>query len=230
MKSAICLSGLPRGLLECSKSIIKNLIEPNKADVFIHAWDNPEKSGELYRTSHPVFQSKHLESTASKIIDIYKPKYFLLEPQIQFTTDGFHSIYQPNDKYFIFAIQSMFYSIKHSNECKRKYEFDINFKYDAVCRCRFDMIINKPIVFDELDLTKINIKNDCKHEQGCTNDHIAVSSSRNMDIYSSTYNVMYGMYHDGCPWCGEIFLGRWLKKNNLEIVDGGFDYRLLEAT
>ena len=39
MKVAVCLSGLTRGVKFTLKDIIKHLVEPYNADLFVHTWD-----------------------------------------------------------------------------------------------------------------------------------------------------------------------------------------------
>lgn len=224
IRSALCLSGRPYGLIECSNSIIKNIIEPNNCDVFIHAWHNEELEGQRYR-QHSQFPGLVPKDCVNKIKDIYKPKGLTVERQREFSTADFDSVYQPGDKYFIFAIQSMLYSIQKSNEIKKLYEKDNNIKYDYVCRSRFDMVYDNVIEFAHLDNESIWIYNDCKHETGCMNDHFAVSISYNMDIYSDLYDQIYSMYKDGCPWCNEVFLGRWIQKNGISVKHLDISYK-----
>jgi hypothetical protein len=230
MKTAVCISGLPRGLKECSKSILDNIILPNNADVFIHSWFNPEKAGSLYRNRHPAFQAKVLNDTDKLIIETYNPKKVVIENQKIFDDKKYFSIYQPNDEYFIFAIQSMLYSIQQCGTLKAEHENLLNFKYDAVCRIRFDLLIKEPIYFNSLNLDYVNIKMDCTHKMFCCNDHIAVSNSKNMDVYFNTYSAIEELYRSGTPFSGETLLGDWLFNNGIKIIDGNFTYSLLERT
>lgn len=230
MRTALCLSGQPKGLLECSDSIIKNIIEPNDCDVFIHTWWDEETVGQKYRGGRPEFKSMVLPDVPKHIKQIYKPQSMLVEKQIQFPNWVADSKYQPGDKAFVFAIQSMFYSIKMANMLKRIYEDQAGCEYDAVMRSRFDLQFNQPIKFNELDLKKITTKNSCTHTNYCCADHWAVSNTDNMDIYSSTFDHIYNMYANGIIWCGELFLGKQLEKNQISINNIDIDYQLLERT
>lgn len=230
MRTALCLSGQPKGLLECSESIIKNIIEPNNCDVFIHTWWDKDTVGEKYRTSRPEFKSTVIPNVPELICEIYKPKSILVEKQIQFPNWVADSAYQPGDRNFIFAIQSMFYSIKMSNLLKRVYESQIGHQYDAVIRSRFDIFFHEPLVLDLLPLNKISTKNSCTHTDYCVADHWAVSSSSNMDTYSSTFDQIYRMYQEGIIWCGELFLGKQLQNHGIQLNNINIAYDLLEKT
>jgi hypothetical protein len=214
MRSAVCLSGRPYGLLECADSIKKCLIEPNNADVFIHAWHNPELEGTRYR-SHPQFPGLVPKDAQKKLLDIYQPKNYIIEPQKEFSIDGIDSVYQPGDKYFVWAIQSMLYSIKECINLALDWNKDGD-PYDAICRSRMDLFYRTPVEFDKLDLNKLNLYDDAKHEPGACNDHFAVGDSRVMRTYADVYPEMYKMYAYGTPWCNEVFLGRWMRWNKIE--------------
>ena len=214
-KYAVCLSGRPYGLLECADSIKRCLIEPNNADVFIHAWHNPELEGTRYR-AHPQFPGLVPKDGINKILDTYQPKAYIIEPQKDFSTEGIDSTYQPGDKYFVWAIQSMLYSIRESiNLCLDSYT-NLTSPYAGICRSRMDLFYKTPILFDSLDLTKLNLFDDAKHEPGACNDHFAVGDRKVMEAYADVYPEIYKMYAYGTPWCNEVFLGRWMKWNKIE--------------
>jgi hypothetical protein len=217
MKSAVCISGRPYSLVECADSIKRCLIEPNNADVYVFAWHDPALEGTRYR-HHPGFEGRVPYNGKEKILEIYKPKKYSIIPQIDFPTENYDSTYQPGDKYFIFSIQSMLYSI---NRC---IYFALQEEYDAICRTRFDLFYRKPVKFDELDLNFMNIYDNCVHEPGCCNDHFAVSNAKNMKVYADLWPEIYKMYAEGTPWCNEVFLGRWLTKNNIQKRHIDVDY------
>lgn len=224
MRKAICLSGQPRGMFECYDNLVKNVLEPNDwPDVFIHCWYDPNEEGEQYRHDLP-FQKpgKRLHESFEKM---YNPIVYKTEPQIEFPgLETYNSILQPDDERFIKSIQSMFYSIHECNYLKLQYELYNEFSYDMVMRLRFDLQIYEPIIFENYDKSVLNVYNDCRHECGCLTDHIALSSSENMDYYSQTYNNIERMYNSGCPFCAEIFLGRTLKECEVKIQHQEWKY------
>lgn len=89
-------------------------------------------------------------------------------------------------------------------------------KYDGICRCRFDLQFDNPIIFDSLDMSKLNLYDDCKHDNTCLNDHFAVSSQDIMKLYAQTYPEIYKMYYYGVDWVPEIFLGKWMSFNGVK--------------
>ncbi|HRI32889.1 MAG TPA: hypothetical protein PLD02_03980 [Saprospiraceae bacterium] len=224
-KYALCISGLPYGFKECSNSIIKNIIEPNDCDVFIHGWHNSEQEGELYRPNTKYYRRVPKDPT-DEICRIYNPKIALIERQINFNTERYESAYQP--KWSLFRTMSMFYTIMQSNRFKIIYEGLNSYKYLGVARIRFDLQIKAPIKFDHLNPSFINVRQDCKHTDFCCNDHFAFSSSANMDIYSDTFQEIDKMYDAKCPYCAEILLGQHLKNNHLKLSDAGIQYNQLD--
>ncbi len=210
MKVALCLSGRPYGLEKCFPSIYENIIAPNNAEVIFHAWHNKELEGTRYR-QHDQFPGLVPIDCERKLLDLYKPKAYIIERQRNFPTEGLNSIFQPDDPTFIFSIQSMLYGIQRAIGLAYWGE------YDVICRCRFDLMFHEKIIFKNLDLSKVNLYNDCGHEPGCANDHFAVSSTANMEVYANLYNQILPMYRAGVPFCNEVFLGRWLKANGIKI-------------
>lgn len=221
IKSALCLSGRPYGLIECSENIRKNIIEPNNCDVFVHTWWNPDDVDKRYK-NHPDFPGRVPYDCIQKIKDLYHPKSFIVQPQIQFPIDGFDSTYQPGNKNLILSVQSMFYSIQQSIKLAIDFientatDYSTLPQYDAICRCRFDLQFENPIIFSELDLNKLNIYDDCNHDCTCLNDHFAVANQDIMKLYAQTFPEIYKMYFYGVPWVPEIFLGKWMAFNGIE--------------
>ena len=213
MKNAVLISGKPNALLECAPSIIRNFIEPNNADLFIHYWGESQ-------TPNPVrsdlsYSKTRIPNTVWDLIEkIYSPKSVRQDAPINFPTNKYDSIYQPGDPKFINNVQSMIYGWYQANLLR--YHFPME-KYDMVGRIRFDCYLDTEIKFSELDSNKIHLYNDCRHEQGCCNDHLAVGSEASMNIYCSLFEQISNLYVAGCPFSGETLLGRWLKQNNIEI-------------
>lgn len=235
MKVALCLSGQPRNFKKAYyKGIKENIIAVNNnCDVFIHAWWNEEEVGDRYRLEK-THRSVVKKNTPEKIRELYNPKRIQLEKQRKFDKDKYIKYmgkYKKRSKLYgagnddentinqgrTAAWQSMFYSIYKSNELKKQYEKEKNFKYDAVIRCRFDLRVVFPIIAQKLELNNyIYAKDDCTHTSFCVNDHLAISSSQNMDIYSDTYNHLDELVKQHkVNFVPEILLGKWLEINNL---------------
>jgi hypothetical protein len=126
---------------------------------------------------------------------LYNPKSSIFEKQKMFVDEKIIGIKE-------FSVTSRFYSLMVSNSLKIEHEKNKGFVYDYVLMGRFDVLLNKKI-----DFRKINNKyfylpsptnphgSSCKcdfcdrhgnHPQ--MNDLIFLSSSRNMNIFSSLYS------------------------------------------
>lgn len=91
-------------------SIKNNLINHYNTDVFMHSWSIDRKE---------------------ELIKELKPKSYLFEKHKNFSKD-----FRDRKN----ATLSRLYSIKKSNDLKKKYEKRNNFKYDVVVHTRFDLI------------------------------------------------------------------------------------------
>ena len=170
MKVAVLLFGQPRDAIKCSESILKNLIIPNNADVFLHTWYD---ENDLYMEKGEINRSNYLldDGIDKKILDIYKPKAYCIEPQ------RFKNFNNYNQNYFKFPAKyidnmskcgqnktltkedvelrcikythiSQFYSIFKANMIKEEYSLENNILYDFVIKLRFDINCASPIIID----------------------------------------------------------------------------------
>tara|TARA_B110000261_G_scaffold159750_1_gene198226 strand:+ start:6160 stop:7020 length:861 start_codon:yes stop_codon:yes gene_type:complete len=97
-------------------------------DVFMHTWDNTKKDN---------------------ILQLYNPVSYIFEKPIDFRNKGPNNV----SKARVHSSYSMFYSIKKVINLKKKYEEDNNFEYDYVFLTRFDIYIQKPIIFSSYNKT-----------------------------------------------------------------------------
>ena len=231
MKIALCLSGQPRMFKIGYKFIEKYLLNANKEhsiDIFCHAWFNEENVGKSY-SSAQNYPDGHVglvqKDTDKLIIDKFKPKKYLIEPQIDFKeySKGFRS--HPNAKQDIMC--SIFYSMYRSNELKKEYEKENNFVYDLVVRTRYDLayyneikLSNQPEAFERIAVLE-NYQND-QDVFNCINkpmpDIFSFSNSKNMDIFCSVYENMRELNAKLDVPFGERYLGHWVRnENNIEL-------------
>ena len=209
MKIAICLSGQPRFLERGYQQISEKITSKYDVDFFVHTWWDNNLSA-IGSNRGYTYKSNSLEL----IMEYYKPILMLNEPQIIFNTynDVDYEKIKPISPY------SMFYSIKSSNDLKSFYEKKNNFKYDVVIRCRFDILIE---IFDinlsDIDLSYIYTD---AVGNGFPNDQLAISSSENMDYYSSLYDRIDTYYNEGIRnFVGERLLRHHLKDSKLLFTD-----------
>ncbi len=192
MRVALCLYGLTGAVdfgFGLGKSIdprighyhhLKHIIKPNNADVFFHSWNTEFED---------------------LLVDLYKPKKHVVEPQIIFDKDSVNKN----------SIPSRWWSNSVVMNLKRQYEKENNFEYDWVIIYRFDHVFLVDLNFDKFDNNKIYFRhsNGMRAPQGyshgypgrekcvCINkkgsygvrlfDAFTFSNSKNMDKFSSVY-------------------------------------------
>lgn len=138
MKSALCLFGIiggtrgkdgagdPVDIEVCYKSYKDHIIDINNCDVFMHSWSTEVRN---------------------QLLELYKPKDFLIEPQIDFSS----KVKNREKSKYLFNAYSRWYSTKKVVELKTQYEKENNFKYDWVMVGRFDILFFVDFLFKNLD-------------------------------------------------------------------------------
>ena len=215
MKVALCISGQPRYLEEGYAQINKSILQKYSPDVFVHTWwDNSMSNKKMELPSTLSYGRTYYwrENTIDLIKKFYNPVVFLYEPQIIFNpfNDVNYELARPSN------VHSMFFSIQRSNQLKMQYERENNFSYDIVIRCRFDVdIIKFDIDLYNLSMDYVN----CYAMKDSPNSDLAISSSKNMDIYTSLYDNFEKYRQDG--W--KQFVGEGLVKYHLSQYNIDWD-------
>jgi len=220
MKIALCLSGQTRFVDQGYNEVLyPYILESNNVDVFIHTWDIDESQINKHFINGggfamgPVIKENQIQET----LDIYKPISYKIEPQIQFEQNKFLGRLLPGIRSDY--LYSMFYSIHQSNKLKSEYEDKNNFKYDWVIRSRFDVKLNSKINFNEFNNNVINNPSGFFNPEKGYIDCFAFSNSKNMDVYSDTYNHIDDCMNDPTlQLCGEYILKRWIDTNNIPVI------------
>lgn len=218
MRIAVCLSGQTRDIENTLDNIKSCWLNYDQLDFFIHTWINSEKKP--FRVDTPTDFS---ENNIDFIINKLNPKSILVEQQKKFDKvyrnsinwNCYHPTKNPNPSQ---NIQSMFYSIYKSNNLKKQYELENNFIYDCVIRCRFDYFFTKKYDINNFDLNSLNTKSDCKHTEYAINDHIALSNSNIMDIYSDVFFEIDRYYNMGIEFNPEVILGYHILSKNINVI------------
>jgi hypothetical protein len=192
MKIAFCISGVPQDIHNCA-NFIKKYSEIYETYVFIHHWvaesqnliQHHSYSGRIYKKfDHEIYKSiSYYTEIQSEIFDD-KVKVFL---EIQKNWPEMDALKPPGHRPDI-GPMSMFYGIHKAQEMRRNFEEKNNFKFDVVMRCRFETdflpnIDNSIIKLENYDMKKIWIP---RHNNRFE-DVFAMSSSENMDKYSTVY-------------------------------------------
>jgi hypothetical protein len=239
MRIALCLSGQPRGLPLCL-DLLKQGLDVDNMDIFFHAWYDPSQNGQPYSSAQAVQNGKvgvvHPQ-TKELLLNTLKPKDYIIEPQREFPfTNEFISYPEANQN----QMASIFYSIYMANLLKRKYERLNGFLYDLVIRTRYDLVYDQPITpLDYIQYIDNNIVTAAKFQTIRNNpnfihgwytltDKFAFSTSRNMDIFCSTYpHMRYINKQIKVPY-GENYLGYRVRvMGKLNIHCAPFEYDLM---
>ena len=212
-KVALCLHGLVGHLEKHGKggvveyklvydSYVQNLYDKSiEVDVFIHSW------------------SVDLED---EIKSLYKPRSSFFEEQKTFSDERIL-----NKKEF--SVTSRFYSLMVSNSLKIEYEKTKDLVYDYVLMGRFDVLLNKKIDFGKINNKYFYLPSP-NHPHGSLckcefcdrysdhyrmNDLIFLSSSNNMNIFSSLYSNL-SEYDRVCGHT--VVAGHMLKTGLIDIT------------
>jgi len=205
MKVALCFSGQPRNALATYDYFKQNIIDKNNTDVFIHMNYDPDN---LYiEKSHSDNGNCVLDKDLDKkIIDLYKPKRYLVEVPRNFNKQNIkldekrldrykkmnsHKNWtdEEHEKYGLKQITSQLYSIYKCNELKELYANENGILYDYVICVRFDLVLYHPIICNELDPNFIYYIEMSQSDE-MISDWMNIGSNAIMNIYSSRFFSM----------------------------------------
>ena len=171
MKIALILSGQVRCFEKCSDSQKKFLIDDLNADVFCHFWDTADLKPNIRSvvSKERIPDYIHLKddnNLKNKLLSLYKPKKYIIEPQVKF-----------NNTRFSFRMISMYYSMQKAYLLCREYGF-----YDCIIRCRTDLFFQKPFLIEWLN--NLHYVYCLEFGNGYCQDTFAFGPMKYMDIYS----------------------------------------------
>ena len=191
MKIAVIFSGQIRTGVENSKSIFNFLGEYLPyCDFFVHTWDITSYKNGDYQNSHsPNFNwdaIKLKEEYLNEFLEIYKPLKYEMTPFLKYREEMENSPSQ------LPPMPAWTYSFWKSNELKKEYENENNFKYDYVIKLRTDLMfwpemILKPIL--EFIINSQLKKLPMYHLE----DMLYLSTTEGMDIISSIGHPTNGL-------------------------------------
>ena len=226
MKVALCISGQPRFYLEGFQYIYESILKPLDPDVFIHTWHDPVAIGKVLVGSHWTNDANAdvvQDEVASDLTRLYEPVRMLIENpnKIQFPT---------GEQYTNRAQQSstypMFYSIGSANGLKTMHEQQMQFEYDWVIRCRFDLKLPEILDLKKYNNTTLYAPDHLKGRHDAFPDMFGFSSSYNMNVYSSVFNFIDFYCSQGHRFANEDLLMTHLKshKVSFEQIDYKCEY------
>ena len=233
MKIAICFSGAIRSFKYCWPSIYKNLVEPLKADIFLHTWkinridsklDVKFKfTKDLCSDAYVIEKLKPIKyiiekydpEMESKIIELCKMKnadFSIIPKKYRKMGQSDKDCY----KKYAHNAMGMYYKIMKCNELKKLYESEMGFKYDVVIRARLDFIWERKMNLDNFGGLKdgdIVILKDSYVSKGClTNDRFFYGNSQTMDKFCELFGKIRRFYDNGISVQGSDLFEYYLKK------------------
>lgn len=228
MKVALCLYGQPREIVNTWHLFDKHIVKPCFADVFFHAWYDPQDlsmkkmtPGHEHRTFMPDLD-KFLVSNLS-------PKIYTIQKQINF----FHKNVEASEKNIELCWPwskaydrksfiedrsksqfSMWYSIMNALMHKDLYSHANQFVYDCVILSRFDTAPRIDLDPTKYDLNVLNFQ-DLQKERGEITDWFMFSSNEVMNIVGSLYMAIDFHYNNikagDDIWTNEAYLRDHMK-------------------
>ncbi len=164
----------------------------------------------------------------------YDPVRLCVEAQIDFDISRFTRAERKEDSLAHAAarpgnVLSMFYSIREANRLKTSFEKEHGFEYDCVVRCRTDLRFNSPFrISDYADELRKAVLIPDRKDYG-QNDMLALSSSSNMDVYSSAFEFIEPHYASGGLFNPETILYSHLEAQNIPCFQKPIDYELVRS-
>jgi len=215
MRIAVCYFGYLRVLSEVFANQYENLFKNYDVDFFCHTW------------------SDNYHNEIQFLKDNIKPKRLLIEDLKFFEKNSFNSSNRSKQcfernyeikKYLDcqskpYNVLHMLYSIQKANSLRKEYSQNHNISYDCSLLIRSDISFNSPINVETLDMNKINKTwVNRKDKSSEFNDHIAISSTKNIDIYSDCFLYSSAYYlSDNITFIPENILTWHAKEMNLKI-------------
>ena len=223
MKIAVCFSGQLRFVKEYSQYILPNLIQLyENVDVYAHLWYSEEMVGKQF---HHEFQDKYKENP-EEFIKIYSPKKYIFEkeyihkyPISSNCVENDLKCLKPEEiQYSIYRYFSQWYSVKKSYEL-----IENPSEYDFIIRLRTDVCIQKPILLEFLDNTKLYIQSG----RGAGRDRrfgdwFMLGGYEVMnDFCKKTYEYVFELYKNGIIHI-HIFIELLSLKYNFSFIEYDF--------
>ena len=193
LRVALCLAGQMRTFRKCYGYLVENVLDPLDPDVFVHTESSIGITNRLgmQASGRGDEQGTVNRSTIERLYDPLRVE--ITEPFSAADRREFRGVRVP-DKLIEAEPDHWqgnipnFYEIYRCNELKRDHETEQGFRYDVVIYLRPDLLVPQ-------ELPDIVLSNPQKlwHTQThpkLISDKMAVSSSENMDYYSSVWKQL----------------------------------------
>lgn len=225
MKIALCFSGQPRFVKDCSDLILKNVIQNYDVDVFAHLWFDEELQTKPYKYGgNGDWKNQRIPNTAiDDFNEIYKPVKSLIEPSKSFGDLDLDEDFELSEKkYWSGGIKkepdyqrrqinnslSYFYSLSEVNRLRKLYEYENKIKYDYVLRCRTDSQVSQPIEYSAFETQAVHCTS-LMQQPPFINDWFNFGGPEAMEGFMGVFPLLrYLMLQTKCnnegTWCVEM--------------------------
>lgn len=217
---ALCLSGQPRFYQRAYQQIKEHIIDVNpNIDIFFHCWHQSDGFMTGASWTQEDVADRFDENIPFKLINLYKPKNCLFEPQkhdLSLSHKKWEDYPLTNGENLAFVTHSMFYSMMMASKLCHDYEKSNDFKYDLIIRTRFDLGILSPLKLDDFTPKENGIcYADVCSNKSVMSDLLFWGTSENMKNLCELYNHIDEYVELGTLLCGEEMLTKHLKTLNL---------------
>jgi hypothetical protein len=227
MKIALCFSGQPRFVNEVYNYIQQNVCDGYDVDVFMHLWFDEELQTKPYKYGgNGNWVDQRISPDAIKYAEaLYSPKKLKVEKSRIFRDSNIVTDYcydlsgnlidwtkhwkesqEPDYRNrMVNNWLSSFYSLNQVNILKKEYEYENDFKYDFVVRCRTDSVVHTKIVYEQYDPRVVYYTNILNQPDGMIADYLNLGGSKVMDCFMSTFNYIDRIF----DICNQDLGGAW---------------------
>ena len=213
------------------------IIDPLKADVFVHTWTN---RGHVSREKDP---NPRIAVNATQLRAAYHNlKYFQIEDARDDISESWRGVTIPKG---LVAREPMhwrgsipnFYSIYTSMELKREFERQNGFQYDVVIKIRPDLLVTSPVseeaLHDVLSRDLLVFSSLAVTARIQVSDKFAMGNSKVMDYYASAWLKLNDYWQNWTVYSvGERLLRKHMDHSSYETRQSAFasvSWRRLKA-
>lgn len=223
MKLAILISGQPRNFEISYKKLQEAFLQKYDCDIYLHTWKTVNFESTDFGGGN--FKYELQEQAYDKLLKLYKPKRYLVEPPITFDASGYRC---PIWRQPLNNTLSMYYSIYKTYQLVEQ-------EYDYVVRSRFDIDYSQfdlKLPASGINIPKWNIDSRVQHRGYY--DVFAIGDPISMKIYSEVFcNIFSYVANDeqylkflqgswpvqDSPLRNEYLLKWHLIKNNVKVEE-----------
>lgn len=233
MRTALCISGLPRRVKQGFITMKKYVIEPYNPDIFLHLWthDIHKREAKLLPISNGEILAEQIDQVKELYFEHKVRQCVTVTPDPYFKLNWYKAAELEHEtlRWVRHNSVSMFHGIHECNKLKQSVEQEEGFKYDMVVRARTDLSIKDPTFKLKLVPNTITIPTHPELNPGFLGyqDMIAYGPSAAMDYYCDLYTKFRELQkytpvkRNKRPmnWGAEMMLGVWLDLGPWKIND-----------